>query len=171
MNADAEMCEIIFGYKVGVLCGTTIYGHRNTQKARDEVVASLNAKKLDGIILSERVGGCGHNLVGANHTYFMGSLYSQSYEDQVNGTLVCCSHLIFKGRTCREGQTLIPESKIIANPSFIADSVPMNIKRTRGEGHDLLRKRLTEGEYRTFGGIDNMLIQVEKDRHKYPLNS
>jgi len=82
------MCEIILGYKVGVLCGTSIYGHRNTQNARDEAVAGLNAKKLDGIILSERVGGCGHNLVGANHTYFMGSLYSQSYEDQVNGTLV-----------------------------------------------------------------------------------
>jgi len=42
---------------------------------RFEVVRGLNEGQLDGIVISA-IGGCGHNLVGANHVLFMGSMYS-----------------------------------------------------------------------------------------------
>ena len=71
---------------VGVLCGTRLYGHNTNQRYRDSVVKSLNDGELDGIIMGQRVGGCGHNLVGANHIVFMGSLYSLSYEQQATGS-------------------------------------------------------------------------------------
>src|SRR5271154_611212 len=71
---------------VGVLCGTCLYGHKTTQRYRDTVVKRLNDGELDGIIMGQRVGGCGHNLVGANHILFMGSLYSLAYEQQATGS-------------------------------------------------------------------------------------
>ena len=72
---------------VGVLCGTPLYSHRVTQAYRDSVIKKLNDGELDGLIMGQRVGGCGHNLVGANHMFFMGSLYSLSYEQQCTGEL------------------------------------------------------------------------------------
>ena len=32
--------------------------------------------------MTDRVGGCGHNLTGANVIIFLGSLYSSSYADE-----------------------------------------------------------------------------------------
>jgi hypothetical protein len=36
--------------------------------------------------MTDRVGGCGHDLTGANVMIFMGSLYSGPYEEQAIGT-------------------------------------------------------------------------------------
>lgn len=71
--------------KVGVLTGTTIFGHGSSDGARDQAIFDLNQGDLDGLIMTDRVGGCGHNLTGASVMIFMGSLYSKASEDQVTG--------------------------------------------------------------------------------------
>lgn len=70
---------------VGVLCGTKVYSHGVSQRYRDSVIKGLNEGKLDGLIMGQRVGGCGHNLVGASYMFFMGSPYSLAYEQQCTG--------------------------------------------------------------------------------------
>ena len=47
-------------------------------------------------------------------------------------------------------------------PNFIGDSIPMNIKRSRGEGDELLRRRLTAGEFSAYESIEELLIDVAK---------
>lgn len=74
-------------YKVGVLAGTTIFDNPPTEAARDVAIHGLNDGDLDGIVMMDRVGGCGHDLTGANVMIFMGSLYSQPYEEQAIGIL------------------------------------------------------------------------------------
>jgi hypothetical protein len=71
--------------KVGCLSGTKIWGHSTTSAARSATVEALNTGDLDGIVMTDRVGSCGHNLVGANHMIFLGSLYSYSNECQSIG--------------------------------------------------------------------------------------
>jgi hypothetical protein len=73
------------GLKIGVLAGQTIFGQSSSDDCRDLVVANLNAGDLDGVLMTEKVGACGHNLTGANHIIFIGSLYSQDYESQAIG--------------------------------------------------------------------------------------
>jgi SNF2 family DNA or RNA helicase len=70
---------------MGVLAGEPIYGHKADDTSRFEAVKALNEETLDGLVISPKVGGCGHNLVGANHVLFMGSMYSQAYENQILG--------------------------------------------------------------------------------------
>ena len=70
---------------MGVLAGTIIFGHSPSEKARDEAIAGLNTGDLQGMVMTDRVGGCGHNLTGANVMIFMGSLYSAPYEQQAIG--------------------------------------------------------------------------------------
>jgi len=64
---------------------------------------------------------------------------------------------------CRQGQSRIPHVYIIGNPNFIGDSIPMNIKRSRGEGDELLRRRLTAGEFSAYENIEELLIDVVKE--------
>jgi len=54
-------------------------------------VQGLNKGDLDELIMMDKVDACGHNLVGANHMIFMGSLYSQPAENQA----VSCHLLIY----------------------------------------------------------------------------
>jgi len=68
-----------------VLGGQRIFGHGCSDRHRESAVADLNLGQVDGMVMSERVGGIGHNLIGANSMLFMGSLYSQAYEDQAVG--------------------------------------------------------------------------------------
>jgi superfamily II DNA or RNA helicase len=75
------------GLKMGVLSGAEIFGHKSTQIERDKAIAQLNHGELDGLIMTDRVGACGHNLTGANVMIFLGSLYSQPYEDQAVGNI------------------------------------------------------------------------------------
>jgi len=70
---------------MGVLAGTTIFGHKPTESTQDEAIDGLNHGDLDGIVMTDRVGGCGHNLTGANVMIFVGSLYSHPYELQAIG--------------------------------------------------------------------------------------
>lgn len=71
--------------KMGVLTGSTIFEHRPTEKSRDPAIKGLNNGDLDGLIMTDRVGACGHNLTGANVMIFLGSLYSKPYEEQAIG--------------------------------------------------------------------------------------
>jgi len=51
---------------------------------------------------------------------------------------------------------------IIGNLNFIGDSIPMNIKHSHGEGDELLRRRLTAGEFSAYENIEELLIDVVK---------
>ena len=71
--------------KMGILAGTRMWGQFATNAARTQVVENLNARLLDGIVMTDRVGSCGHNFVGASNMIFLGSLYSQAMENQAIG--------------------------------------------------------------------------------------
>lgn len=68
-----------------MLGGQKIFGHGCSDRHREAAVADLNNGRVQGMVMSERVGGIGHNLIGASVMLFMGSLYSQAYEDQAIG--------------------------------------------------------------------------------------
>ena len=53
--------------KMGALADQKRFNHRDGQKDRDRVIEDLNTGNLDRIIITDRVGGSGHNLVGTNH--------------------------------------------------------------------------------------------------------
>ena len=57
---------------MGVLA---IFGHSSSEKARDEAIAGLNTGDM---VMTDRVGGCVHNLIGTKVIVFMGSVYSDS---------------------------------------------------------------------------------------------
>ena len=76
------------GLKIGVLAGSTIFGHKATESSRDAAIKQLNNGELDGLIMTDRVGECGHNLTGANVMIFLGSLYSKPYEQQAIGIFI-----------------------------------------------------------------------------------
>jgi SNF2 family DNA or RNA helicase len=73
------------GYKIGVLAGSPIFSQMSSSKSRAAAVEGLNNGDLDGMVMMDKVGGCGHNLVGANHIIFIGSLYSKASENQAIG--------------------------------------------------------------------------------------
>jgi len=52
------------------------YTHQTSQAYRNSVIKNLNDGGLDGLVMGQRVGGCGHNLVGANYFFFIGSIMS-----------------------------------------------------------------------------------------------
>lgn len=45
------------GLKVGVLTGTSIFGHGSSDDARAQAIFDLNQGGLDGLIMTDRVGG------------------------------------------------------------------------------------------------------------------
>ena len=59
--------------------------------------------------------------------------------------------LVNAGRLCRPGQTRPVKAYLIGNKAFPGDSIPINIKQSRGEAEEALRKRLSAGE---FGVMD-----------------
>ena len=73
-------------FKIGVLAGSPIFDQMPSSKSRGAAVEGLNNGDLDGIVMMDKVGACGHNLVGANHMIFMGSLYSKAAENQAIGS-------------------------------------------------------------------------------------
>ena len=62
-------------YKVSVLARTMIFDNPLTEAARDAAIHGLNHNDLDEIVMTDRVGGCGHDLISANIMIFMRSLY------------------------------------------------------------------------------------------------
>ena len=71
--------------KMSILAETRMWGQSATNAARTQVVENLNAGLLDGIVMTDHVGSCWHNLVGASNMIFLGSLYSQAMENQAIG--------------------------------------------------------------------------------------
>ena len=80
-----QVCRKKLKWDMGVLAGTKIFGHAITEEARNKVIGDLNEEKLDGMVMTDKVGAYGHNLVGASQMIFLGSLYSQDYENQAIG--------------------------------------------------------------------------------------
>ena len=105
-----------------MLGGVKIFGHGCSARDREAAVVNLNTGQVNGMVMSEKVGGIGHNLIGATHMLFMGNLYSQAYEDQAVGISTKETSLT-EGRMCREGQSGIPRATIYANPNFLGDQV------------------------------------------------
>jgi hypothetical protein len=108
----------------------------------------LNTGDLDGIVMTDRVGACGHNLVGANHMIFLGSLYSYSAECQAIGMFPIVKLTLIIGRMCREGQTRIPKAYVIADPQFKGDKTALEIKESRREEEDCMSHKLKKGQLR-----------------------
>ena len=63
-------------------------GHPCTDKAREKDIADLNVKILDSLIVTDKLGTTGYNLVTANHVIFLRSLYSATIEHQAVGMLL-----------------------------------------------------------------------------------
>jgi hypothetical protein len=72
---------------MSILAGTQIWRHFTSDTARAGTVVALNNGTLDGIVMTDKVGACGHNLIGANVMIFIGSLYSKAYEEQAIGEI------------------------------------------------------------------------------------
>ena len=70
---------------MGALTGTSIWRLSTDDRTRNATVDALNAGELDGIVMTDQVGSCGHTLIGANVMIFIGSLYSPTQEKQATG--------------------------------------------------------------------------------------
>jgi hypothetical protein len=108
---------------MGVLAGQTLFGQKCDDKHRGEVVVDLNGGKLDGVLMTEKVGACGHNLAGANHIIFIGSLYSQDYESQAIGISLyyyLASSLTFKVVYVDLDNNSSPKLTSLGTPTFSA---------------------------------------------------
>jgi hypothetical protein len=46
---------------------------------------------------------------------------------------------------------------IIADPNFVGDSVAINIKQSRGEAEELLRRKMTAGEFEAYEDPEALL--------------
>ena len=75
------------GHQISVLGGQKIFGHGCSDSDREAAIADLNDGRVQGMVMSELVGGTGHNLIGACVMLFMGSPYTAAKEDQAIGKL------------------------------------------------------------------------------------
>ena len=75
--------------KVGTLVGEKIWGIPSTERQRQAAVDGVNSGDSHGLVMTDQVGGTGHNIVGANHIIFLGSLYQPTGEKQAIGTELC----------------------------------------------------------------------------------
>ena len=148
-----------------MLGGKKIFGHGCSNRDREAAVADLNTGHVQGMVMSERIGGIGHNLIGASVMLFMGSLYSQAYEDQAIGMFALKTGLT-EGRICREGQMEIPCAIIYANPNFVGDQVSIELKLYRGENDIELKRRLTRQEYKSYANIRDLIPVTPKSGMK-----
>ena len=73
--------------KVQCLAGEGIFDRPVKIDRRVDAVDLLGLDpSMDGLIISNEVGGCGFNMVAANHLIFLGSMYSAANEEQIIGT-------------------------------------------------------------------------------------
>ena len=70
---------------MGTLVGEKIWGVPVTDKSRQATVDGVNTGDLHGLVMTDQVGGKGHNIVGANNIIFLGSLYQPTGEKQAVG--------------------------------------------------------------------------------------
>src|ERR1700731_4873417 len=75
--------------KVGTLVGEKLWGIPSTDQQRQAAVDGVNSGDFHGIVMTDQVGGTGHNIVGANHIIFLGSLYQPTGEKQAIGKKRC----------------------------------------------------------------------------------
>lgn len=84
-SSDSQICKKVLGYKISALGGPKVFGRGVFWLPREATVVDLNASRVHGMVISEWVGGIGHNLTRASVILFIGSLYSQAYKDQAIG--------------------------------------------------------------------------------------
>ena len=149
---------------MGIFAGTTIFGHPPTEDARDNAIDGLNNGDLNGLVMTDRVGGCGHDLTGANVMIFMGSLYLAPYEEQAIGTSQCLLKLLIVARICRPGQLRLPKIYIIADPDFEGDRMAFEIKSSRQAEGDLMKTKFDKknGHFRSLGMVHALLGDEEE---------
>lgn len=117
---------------VEILAGTKIFANKMDPNSRDDRVNRLNNGQLDCLIMTEGVGGCGHNMTGASLMIFTSSLYTMSGERQCIGMFNTNEFLFILGRMCRQGQlSSVVSAVIIADPNFKGDSAAFKIKDER----------------------------------------
>jgi hypothetical protein len=126
---------------VEILAGTKIFANKMDPNSRDDRVDQLNNGQLDCLIMTEGVGGCGHNMTGASLMIFTSSLYTMSGERQCTGMFNTNEFLFILGRMCRQGQlSPVVSAVIIADPNFKGDSAAFKIKDERAaEDHEMNR--------------------------------
>ena len=148
---------------MGVLAGTTVFGHSPSADARDEAVRGINSGDLQGLVMTDRVGGCGHNLTGANVMVFMGSLYSGPYEEQAIGSSQFLPKSLIVGRICRPNQTRLCKIYIIADPRYEGDRMAFEIKNSRNKEGELMKCRLDKkkGHFRCMQMVHSLLDDDE----------
>ena len=143
---------------MGSLTGTSILGAKATEKSRRSDIAKLNYGTLDGLVVTDKMGATGYDLVAANHIIFLGSLYSLTMERQAIGISRFLSLLTTLGRITRRLQRRVPKAYIIASPSFPGDNAALEMKRQRGEEDEAMIRRISETELRMlsdqFSGVD-----------------
>jgi len=149
--------------KVGVLAGTKIYGNGAENHKRSAVVNGINNGALQGLIMTDRVGGTGFTLTGANNMIFLGSLYSKDEEDQAIGTVLARQlYSLIVGRICREGQSRTPQVYIIADPQFIGDKAAFEIKAFRAREQGDMNRRV-DGETELNPTLAHILMLQEEE--------
>ena len=137
------------GLKVGALTGSHILGGKATEASCRDDIAKLNDRQLDGLIITDKMGATGYNLVAANHIIFLGSLYSITMERQAVGMSPRCLSLltILLGQIARRKQTRIPKAYIIASPAFPGDNAALETKQLRGEEDEAMVHKMSETEW------------------------
>ena len=131
---------------MGVLAGTKIFGHCPTEEERDGAVEGINNGDLQGLVMTDRVGGCGHNLTGANIMIFMGSLYSGPYEEQAIGITQSYPKFLIVARICRPGQKRLCKIYIIADPEYEGDKMAFEIKNARNADGELMQCKFDQAK-------------------------
>jgi hypothetical protein len=162
-RSKGKVCADLLHLKMGVLAGTEIYGHKPTDKAREDTIEGLNEGDVQGIVMTDKVGGCGHNLTGANVMIFLGSLYSYPYEQQAVGIPIFPIELIV-ARICRPGQTRIPKIYIITDPDYEGDRMAFEIKAARQAEAELMSVKFDrqKGDYSAVEKVEALLGSEEE---------
>jgi hypothetical protein len=163
------------GYKVGVICGSKIWNHKNSPALRVTICDQLNKGSLDGVILTPETGGFGLSMVGANNVIFLASMYTEAYEDQVLGKTSSSLYTeSILGRISRPGQNLTPRGFVIGNVDFPPDNAAFKIKQLRGEDHKNMTSLLTPQELALYLKARNRTIDevsdTEADAHREVLD-
>ena len=127
---------------MGTLVGEKIWGVPATDRSRQATVDGVNTGDLRGLVMTDQVGGTGHNIVGGNNIIFLGSLYQPTGEKQAVGKWPWNAFLTI-GRIAREGQTRVPKAYILADKNFVGDQMVFAVKKWREQEEEKMAQAFT----------------------------
>src|SRR5579859_2074113 len=147
--------------------GEKIWSHKQNDADRNGRVLKLNDGELDVIVMSERVGGCGHTMIGASHMIFLGSLYQWSSEKQAIGDLLPNRTRLAVARMCRQGQLAkVIKAYILADDTFAGDRMAMSMKKERKEKEIEMTRPMLKEDWWVFGHVDKLRFSEEEFRER-----